>query len=1318
MIAVLPGQPQAKLQGVTTGFWDGHQYNAYISGHAFTVLSASHRVIQTVYDDDSEQQLDAIVLDEASGKIATCTPKQVRIYCPLALQDESVKWAQQTVLDIPHPTHQIPCTLSWGSPEELLVASSSISLFTTRDNIVNVWQKELPNPAKSALMSPDSAYVASIGLYDRLVKVWRRLTYTTEEVRFDVSHLRHPDIVVSVRWRRPLHPKQVADNVLYTLCLDNSIRIWAPLEAAEGQHWQLRGRINTNKFTVDSSIAPCSPIILIVDGRDFNMAVERAVRDHMAVDESTPALDHLVAVATKNPDICIRIDRPGAMSVWALENVGASDCDAFRAFDIAHVRLPNFGGFSTFINGETETRCGHIQVQTYYDRSTGRLQFILHSLDGAIGVFTSNVADLMDPLMNDRRLQLLTVWTGHTAPVKKIVRNFSGHAIVSRTDDGECILWKRSIAQVQGKSQILSRHLTIPEESGIHRICVLRKGRFVVFLCSISVVLWDCRSNNATVLARCSLSTEEIPLCLIVLPRSQIADNRIAYVATVTSAGQGIVWEVGLPQYLATGYHDNTARLAEFCRFNLEIEETLKYVLPVDPAGAAPPMSGFLDVFARDIAISYTNTGRVNFWAARVNVKDRNVEWLSTSSTETGLTELALASGSMLKKAALVNSTRSQLTIWDIGGSRLEYEQDYKAQHMVQDLDWTSTPDAQAILAVGFQHRVVLLSQMRFDYLNKGPAWAPIHEINIWDLTPHPIGDSAWLANGYLVIGSGNQLIIHDRHIDGEASAITTMTYVNKEGPRDLFEAVQRFNGPLPVFHPQFLSQCILAGKWDLVRKILLALYRTLKYIVPGDTIDDYLGLRLSQFYMSNMPPASELSRVTGPSAPTHGNEDSDTFTEQTAVSINDKLARVRLPQLSEHEQIQLADMVECAASVESHRRSMDDNAARFMLFSRQLALRKGRKSEIQLSWREISWAFHSNSQDILLDFVSRQNHGLMRWEQARETGVFMWLSDLTTLRNHFEVIAKNEYTKSDLKDPVECSLFYLALRKKTMLQGLWRIASWSNEQTATRKLLANDFSDPKWQRIALKNAYALLSKRRFRYAAAFFLLADHLEDAVEVCLRQLKDLQLAIAISRVYEGDEGPMVRKVIQDEVLSVAAQEGNRWLASWAFWMLGRKDMAVRALVMPVFALLETPCSPDIMSRIFLTDDPALVVLYSQLRSRTLQTLRGASKVTPKAEWEFVLHSAKLYDRMGCDLLGLDLVRNWEFQHFYTTGFGGEVNPLKLLRRRSSLVVDDLSVSRRGLYLEQSQNTTKPSLSQGPSPGSFVEPDTSSLLESFGL
>ena len=88
----------------------------------------------------------------------------------------------------------------------------------------------------------------------------------------------------------------------------------------------------------------------------------------------------------------------------------------------------------------------------------------------------------------------------------------------------------------------------------------------------------------------------------------------------------------------------------------------------------------------------------------------------------------------------------------------------------------------------------------------------------------------------------------------------------------------------------------------------------------------------------------------------------------------------------------------------------------------------------------------------------------------------------------------------------------------------------------------------------------------------------------------------------------------------------------------------DEADKRLQIPVYALIETPRSPDIKSRLFLTDDPALVVLYSQLRQQTLSTLRGASKIGPKAEWDFVLHSAKLYDRMGCDLLGLDLGMSW--------------------------------------------------------------------------
>lgn len=75
-------------------------------------------------------------------------------------------------------------------------------------------------------------------------------------------------------------------------------------------------------------------------------------------------------------------------------------------------------------------------------------------------------------------------------------------------------------------------------------------------------------------------------------------------------------------------------------------------------------------------------------------------------------------------------------------------------------------------------------------------------------------------------------------------------------------------------------------------------------------------------------------------------------------------------------------------------------------------------------------------------------------------------------------------------------------------------------------------------------------------------------------------------------------------------------------------------------PVNTLIDPPASPDIRAKSYLSSDPALVILYKQLREKTLQTLKGASKIAPRVEWGFVIQNARLYDRMGCDLLALDL------------------------------------------------------------------------------
>jgi len=68
-------------------------------------------------------------------------------------------------------------------------------------------------------------------------------------------------------------------------------------------------------------------------------------------------------------------------------------------------------------------------------------------------------------------------------------------------------------------------------------------------------------------------------------------------------------------------------------------------------------------------------------------------------------------------------------------------------------------------------------------------------------------------------------------------------------------------------------------------------------------------------------------------------------------------------------------------------------------------------------------------------------------------------------------------------------------MKKKTLLWGLFR----SVDDTKMVQFFKNHFNEDRWRRAALKNAFALLGRQRFHHAAAFFLLAGAVRDAIEV---------------------------------------------------------------------------------------------------------------------------------------------------------------------------------------------------------------------------
>ncbi|KAF2227537.1 RAVE protein 1 C terminal-domain-containing protein [Elsinoe ampelina] len=1381
MQAILPGQPQAELHALDHGYHEGQLVVTYISGSSIVLLNGPQSVLQTIETDDSlENDLHVVKYHQHTGRIAAASKSKVHIY---GLREEikgTLRWVLELVIGLEEIQGEVK-TLSWGSDEELLVTTTSaLILFNAASDKANrnkeittpVWTRNVPSTSTFAQCSPSSSLIATLSQYDCLVKIWRRLSF--ESPQFDYAYLRHPDIVTHLEWRtaedeEDSHGRD--DDVLFTICADGKFRVWKSTNPHATEILSLYAEID-----MLATIQPRDPIRSEQAMRRYAFVInsqmlEKAAKggNDTATGVTRHAQEHFDEIASRKPDIIVVADQYGHMSAWGLESVGCKRRSSGPQIQANPFHINFAEGLDFGIKAHSQPMHSNTRmVAVLPSPTTGQIAVLAHHFDGRITWHQGIVRDLLSPSAGDQKLQRVAEWTGHVSPIKKVIRTASGKALISRTEDNRGVIWKHA----PGKS--LSRASTIDIKEHIHRVVLLRDGQFLACLHHDNLTLWDTRAYYATEIARSAYDSKTKPLCLLTLPK---LEDDVVHLAAIDENMSGRVWSANIPASLsATNDGGEKSFLSRYCTFQLDAMDRVKYVLPVDPAGSEATASDFLDTFAHDVAMSYSATGMLRTHTARVNITQQSVDFLTTSTIETGLIDPALGSATSIRRAALVDNSRQRLTIWDTRSGRLDHDQRF--DDYIQDLDWAATPDRQSILAVGFPRRVHVLSQQRYDYVSERPAWARIKEVVLPSSNPHPIGDSVWLSDGSLAIGAGNQLYLTSNTVDLQKDLSPELqSSIPHNRASHIHQLVRRMNGPLPVFHPQFIMQCVLADKLDVVQKVLLKLLQVLKFYTEGDEIDAMLGFEVSDFAASVNTNSGQNKPLTNGTR-SYTDDDSKSITTSVATSLTDYLTTKSIPQLTSSEQASLASIIDCISLVALHSRSIDSNASRFLLFWRSHLLRTHQTRTLSPSpipYREVLFAYHSTSQDLLIPLIvppsPSSSTPSLTWPLARQSRLFTFLTSRTTLLEQFESLAKSAYTSSDPRNPVDCSLHYLALRKKPVLVGLWRMATWSREQGATMRLLRNDFSEARWRTAARKNAFALMGKRRFEYAAAFFLLADDLRAALGVLENQLGDVEMAVAVGRVYGGDEAGEVRDLVRRRVVGEAVRRGDRWGVSWGLWFLGEKGKAVRALVGRLEELGggegedeedEEEVGDGLRAKSFLNDDPALVVLYEQLRGKSLQTLRGALMVQPVEEWRFLTRTAGLLRRMGCDVLALDLVRNWEFLRAETGRREEEEeaveevrelprsptstrDPRKLLRRRSSLVVDDLDQTREGTgrvpsmldgfgaeekeapkvrcildgFDEPKQETREQqSVLEEKKPTAFKEPDANSILDSFGF
>ena len=1201
-------------------------------------------------------------------------------------------------------------SLSWGSPDELLLGGSRLVLWFIPDHNppTVVWNQILAYPAALAYLSPDSGLIASVGRHDRLVKIWRRLSYEEDSTRFDVSYLPHPSTVTNLHWRKPWHQEQSLDNLLYTFCADNHVRAWTASDQHSLMVLQQVGAVDLNASIQPRRLSANSistrRYAFIIDSRDFSTATEKAVQNSTGR-TGDHALEHLIEIANRSPEICVVLDGLGHMSVWGLENAGYKNKLPASVFHVSHV-----DGMNISVPQLGDAQQEYVQFCIFADGTTpSSLSILLHSFAGDVDWYDTEVTALFDTANRSGRARLITSLAGAGGPVKKIVRNVAGNVIMSIAEDGFASVWQHG---VDHSSVPLLRRSTFNVEMNIKDAVVMSRGRYAVILSTCGLELWEIRQVKAKRLAIHRLDVDRLP--------EQITQSRIGSSRALTSrvivgyyADHSVeAWEVLLPAddpKEANGYHEVIRSLGD-----VKLRAQNRYQSSVSICD---------NMNSGHTSAKATEANSLGFTA--VLWKGRTLEMVKPQeqpdSTKPLLTSGALLETNILDptiigangygKVAVVNADSSSLSIWDAKTDCWEYEHELDGTDTVKCFAWAVSPEGATLLAFCLDYHIVVLGQTRYSYSNTEPAWVDLRHIRIRDFTTHSVSDVCWLRSGDLVVASGIQFFIFEGYATSHHNEnAKSLRYARRRTKTDeTFAVMGMLNALLPIFHPTTLSLVLSLQGLKAAKQVLGDLNERLKYFSEGDELSSLNGFRF-QGFLEGLDSEESPKRLNG--------DAEELLLSDFADDLCGNLEKHRLWQINKDDQLLLVDQIRATSELEKHEKSVDANGQRYLqaLYS---------SAADGVSWAAIAFASQSASQEILVDLVTRYLGGKLTWEAARKSGLFCWLSDTEALRKHMENIGRTEFTKAEDRNPIDCSLYYLALHKKAVLLGLWRMTIGMREKENTMKLLANNFSEPRWKASALKNAYALLSKRRFHYAAAFFLLGDSLWDAVNVCAHQLKDLQLAIAVARVYESDmKSAVLIRLVEQAIFPIAvASEQGRWMASWACSsILDRKDLAVQVLVHPLHKVVCKSLVDGIDGQEMVgslchsANDPLLTLQYIQLRAQLMkQNLWNSDIINAKDEWQFVMRCVRQYLRMGCDVLALALVREWEF-----------VADRRDTQLTPDLPIPNTALQRRKTFYdlekeEDEENKGLPAVQatkKKAAPTQFVEPSSNSLLDSFGF
>uniref|UniRef100_A0A3B4YD77 Dmx like 1 n=1 Tax=Seriola lalandi dorsalis TaxID=1841481 RepID=A0A3B4YD77_SERLL len=401
-------------------------------------------------------------------------------------------------------------------------------------------------------------------------------------------------------------------------------------------------------------------------------------------------------------------------------------------------------------------------------------------------------------------------------------------------------------------------------------------------------------------------------------------------------------------------------------------------------------------------------------------------------------------------------------------------------------------------------------------------------------------------------------------------------------------------------------------------------------------------------------------------------------FGPEHAQVLSSHLLHSSLPGLTSMEQMSLMALADTIATTSTDLKdsqgkskggeTLDECGLKFLLAVRlhtflSTSLPPAHRAQLLrqgLSTCHYAWAFHSEAEEELLNMLPALQKGEPTWPELRSMGVGWWLRSTNKLRRCIEKVAKASFQRSN--DPLDAAIFYLALKKKAVVWGLYR----SQKNAKMTEFFRNNFSEDRWRKAALKNAFSLLGKQRFQHSAAFFLLAGSLKDAVEHLF-----LQLQLPLANLNQK------RVIVILCTFQIPAHQ-DPFLRSMAHWVLEDYSRALDTLLeQPANSNSSSsvsPCNPEVFNfYTYLRTHPLLLRRHfgSSDKAKVGLTAEGrrADSVSLE-ERRLFFTAAYAHLHAGCPMLALEVLSKMPKVHKHS----------KLLNQEDTGITGELSVGSK--------------------------------------